>query len=432
MLQSVSKEIHVAEESEQELFTLRKELGKAENYDLQRLELEGLKEQLTASIFQQEQHARSLKEIITSEQEHFLTIQNSSTAECPVCKRPLDDNHKQEVLDEYDVRLTHLTSELKKTKEQTLKNRESLDGEITPKLEKIEEHATEIQKLQIRKARLDGAGSQLPRLIQSGRDLKFKLKLAEADKQKLKTELTELEGIAQLFEKMDGNRKTLSESLSKLREEKGRAEESVKHFKEQLAQITKANLELNRVKRQVAAQAETITSYEILENAFDKDGIPTAILKDLVPEVEEGASRILQELSNGSIRINFQFGRETKTGTQTDELIVEAEDDNGRHPVTRFSGGERMRINLALRLGISEVIARRSGYKGKIETLIIDEGLSALDEEGRQATIEILRQLRQRFRKILVISHLEDVKDAFDTKLIVSKTTTGQSIAEVQ
>ena len=186
------------------------------------------------------------------------------------------------------------------------------------------------------------------------------------------------------------------------------------------------------MKRQVAAQAETIPIYEILENAFGKDGIPTAILKDLVPEVEDGASRILQELSNGGMRISFQFGRETRAGTQTDELVVEAEDDAGRHPVTRFSGGERMRINLALRLGISEVIARRSGYKGKIETLIIDEGLSALDEEGRQATIEILRQLRQRFRKILVISHLEDVKDAFDTKLIVSKTTTGQSIAEVQ
>ena len=132
------------------------------------------------------------------------------------------------------------------------------------------------------------------------------------------------------------------------------------------------------------------------------------------------------------MRINFQFGRETKTGRQTDQLVMEAEDETGHHPVTRFSGGERMRINLALRLGISEVIARRSGYKGKIETLIIDEGLSALDEEGRQATIEILRQLRKRFRKILVISHLDEVKDAFETRLIVSKTASGQSIAEVQ
>jgi exonuclease SbcC len=54
-----------------------------------------------------------------------------------------------------------------------------------------------------------------------------------------------------------------------------------------------------------------------------------------------------------------------------------------------------------------------------------------LDEEGRQATIEILRQLRQRFKKILVISHVDEVKDAFDTKLLISKTPTGQSIAEI-
>ena len=432
MLQSVTKEIHATKLSEEQLYMLKKELEKTGNYELQRLELEGLKEQLTTSILQQEQHARSLKEIITNEQEHFLTIQNSNTAECPVCKRPLDDSHKQAVLEKYDSRLTQLKSELKKTKEQTLKDHERLDGEITPKLRRIEEHSTQIQKLQIKKARFDGASSQLPRLIQSERDLKSKLELAEASKQKLKAELIQFEGIAQLFEKLDGERKTLSESLPKLREERGGVEESIKHLKEQLAQITKANLELDRLKRQVATQVETITIYEILENAFEKDGIPTAILKDLVPEVEDGASRILQELSNGGMRISFQFGRETRAGTQTDELVVEAEDDAGRHPVTRFSGGERMRINLALRLGISEVIARRSGYKGKIETLIIDEGLSALDEGGRQATIEILRQLRQRFRKILVISHLEDVKNAFEAKLIVSKTPAGQSIAEAQ
>ena len=186
------------------------------------------------------------------------------------------------------------------------------------------------------------------------------------------------------------------------------------------------------MRHQIASQTEAIPVYELLEHAFEKDGIPTVILKDLVPEVEEGASRILQELSNGRMRVSFQFGRETRAGAQTDELVVEAEDDSGRHPVTRFSGGERLRINLALRLGISEVIARRSGYKGKIETLIIDEGLSALDEEGRQATIEILRQLRQQFQKILVISHLDDVKDAFESKLIVSKSPAGQSIAEMR
>jgi exonuclease SbcC len=289
-----------------------------------------------------------------------------------------------------------------------------------------------VRKLELKKAHLEGIVFQLGKLIQSERDLKSKLKIAEIEKQKLSIELANLESITRYFEKLESERKNTSTSLSRIREEKGRSQESIKHLKNQLVQIGSAREEIERIAHQIAAQTEAIAVYEILENAFDKDGIPTEILKNLVPEVEEDASRILYDLSDGEMRISFQFGRETKTGTQTDQLVMEAEDDTGHHPVTRFSGGERMRINLALRLGISEVIARRSGYKGKIETLIIDEGLSALDEGGRQATFEILRQLRQRFRKILVISHLDDVKDAFETKLIVSKSATGQSIAEIQ
>jgi exonuclease SbcC len=429
---ATGKDIVAAKESEKEHYALKEELKKTENLELQRLELDGLKEQLTTNILQQEQQARSLKETITQEQEHYNTIQNSTTAECPVCKRSLDDQHRQGVLEQFNSKLGQLTGELQKIRQQSLNDRQRLDREITPRLREIENRTSEIQKLQIKKARIDGAASQLPRLIESEEGLKSKLKIAETEKHRLEVELIGLNDVALLFEKLDGERRFTSTSLARLLGDRGRVEEFIKHLREQLAQIVKANEELDRVKRQVAAQAKTIPIYEILENAFGKDGIPTAILKDLVPEVEDGASRILQGLSNGGLRISFQFGRETRAGTQTDELVVEAEDNAGRHPVTRFSGGERMRINLALRLGISEVIARRSGYKGKIETLIIDEGLSALDEEGRQATIEILRQLRQRFRKILVISHLEDVKDAFDTKLIISKTASGQSIAEVQ
>lgn len=130
----------------------------------------------------------------------------------------------------------------------------------------------------------------------------------------------------------------------------------------------KSKDELKNIEQKSEEQRRMLKAYEILEEAFGKDGIPISILRDLVPEVEEEATKILHELSNGRLNINFRFGRPTRVGSQTTELIVEAEDDTGIHPVTRFSGGERMRINLALRLGISEVIARRSGYKGKIET----------------------------------------------------------------
>ena len=432
LLQSTDKQITESKQSEKELYTLKEDLGAIEKLEFEQLELEGLKDQLATKILQRDQQTRSLKDTITEEQEHYITIQNSKTAECPVCKRPLGTPDRQRVLEQFNSKLDQLRSEHKQIMEQSLSDRKKLNTDILPKLRMIEEKVTQVQKLQLRKARLEGAASQFTMLIKSEIDLKSRMKNVEAEKQKLTAELTGFEDVTRMVEKLESEREATSASLAKLREERGRTEELIKHLRNQLAQIGNAKEELDQINRQVAAQTEAISVYEILENAFGKDGIPTAILKNLVPEVEEGASRILYGLSNGKMRISFQFGRETKAGTQTDELVMEAEDDTGRHPVTRFSGGERMRINLSLRLGISEVIARRSGYKGKIETLIIDEGLSTLDEEGRQATIEILRQLRQRFRKILVISHLDDVKDAFESKLIVSKTTAGQSIVEIQ
>jgi len=123
---ATSKEILAAKESEKEHYALKEELEKTENLELQRLELDGLKEQLTTNILQQEQQARSLKGTITQEQEHYSTIQNSKEAECPVCKRPLDEEHRQGVLEQFNSKLGQLTGELQKIREQSLKDR---DGE---------------------------------------------------------------------------------------------------------------------------------------------------------------------------------------------------------------------------------------------------------------------------------------------------------------
>ena len=90
-----------------------------------------------------------------------------------------------------------------------------------------------------------------------------------------------------------------------------------------------------------------------------------------------------------------------------------------------------MRISLALRLGVSEAVTRRSGYRSTIETLAISEGFGALDEEGRRATVEIFQTLRQRFKKILVISHIDDVRDAFETKLVATRPGGGSYITLV-
>ncbi len=87
-----------------------------------------------------------------------------------------------------------------------------------------------------------------------------------------------------------------------------------------------------------------------------------------------------------------------------------------------------MSINLALRLGVSDIIAKRGSFKGKMETLIIDEGFGALDEQGRRNMIDILRKLRTRFKKVIVISHIEEVKKAFEDTLLITKEASGSKI----
>ncbi|MGA2971858.1 MAG: SMC family ATPase [Candidatus Bathyarchaeia archaeon] len=430
-LENTQVEIKSTKDAQKQLGDLTKEIAKGKKVATERDEFLKIKDQLASNIAEKQERLRSIKLLIAEEDEHYKTIRNSKKAECPVCKRPLDQQHRTNVLTQYETRLKELRSGHEKFGAETRANTTKLEKEIVPHLDALQEQIESFQQLELRKARLEAEASRLPKLEETEKELRATLDKASKSKESTEAKLQKLKSAAEEYEKLDQEKSKVSETLAELREERGKADSTIKHLGQVLEQINTAKKELQRIKGEVGSKTETIPIYKILEEAFGKDGIPTAILRDLVPEVEDEASRILRELSNGRMNINFRFGRTTGRGTQTDELIIEAEDGTGKHPVTRFSGGERMRINLALRLGISEVIARRSGYKGKIETLIIDEGLGALDEEGRQATLEILRQLRQRFKKILVISHVDEVKDAFDTKLLISKTSAGQSIAEM-
>ena len=430
-LQETKTEIKLTKETEAALSDLEDQIKKGKALEHEKEQIQKVRDDLKIAIAEQEERMRSIKKSITEEQDHYNTIKTSSKAECPVCKRPLDTQHKDQVLEQYELKLKEFEADYQNCDTKVSKDKAKLGNEIGPKLDELENKGRALQKLEVTKAKYETTASRLPKLLETQKDIEATLTKSTADKDSTLAKLGTLGKIAEEYEKLEVRKNELNDTLAELREGKARAESSIKHLADQLEQITKAKKELEQVKGEMGTKREAIPIYEILEDAFGKDGIPTAILKDLVPEVEDEASRLLRDLSSGRMSVKFQFGRATRAGTQSDELIVEAEDAAGFHPVTRFSGGERMRINLALRLGISEVIARRSGYKGKIETLIIDEGLGALDEEGRQATIEILRQLRQRFRKIMVISHVEDVKDAFDTKLVISKDAAGQSIAEI-
>ena len=84
------------------------------------------------------------------------------------------------------------------------------------------------------------------------------------------------------------------------------------------------------------------------------------------------------------------------------------------------------RVNFAIRLALSEVLAQRAG--ARLQTLVIDEGFGSQDEIGRQRLIEAINTVKADFAKILVITHIENLKDAFPTRIEVEKTPRGSTI----
>ena len=78
-----------------------------------------------------------------------------------------------------------------------------------------------------------------------------------------------------------------------------------------------------------------------------------------------------------------------------------------------FSGGEAFRINFALRIALSRLLAQRSG--APLPILFIDEGFGSQDASGQERLREAIQSIQSDFQKIIVITHLEGIKDSFPT-----------------
>jgi exonuclease SbcC len=172
-----------------------------------------------------------------------------------------------------------------------------------------------------------------------------------------------------------------------------------------------------------------IAELSTLERAFGKDGVPALLIEQALPEIEAQSNRLLDQLSDGSMSVRFSTLRDYKEKNRDDKretLDITISDASGTRDYEMYSGGEAFRINFAIRLALSRVLAQRAG--ARLQTLVIDEGFGSQDASGRQRLIEAINLIRPDFAKILVITHMDEVKDAFPTRIEVEKTARGSMI----
>ena len=133
-------------------------------------------------------------------------------------------------------------------------------------------------------------------------------------------------------------------------------------------------------------------------------------------------------MTDGRMSLRMQTQRERKGGNR-DEAIETLEiviaDELGTRAYEMFSGGERFRIDFAVRIALSKLLAWRAG--APLPTLFIDEGFGTQDAEGRDRILEVIKAIEDRFDRILVITHMDEIKDAFPVRIEVSRERTGST-----
>ena len=177
---------------------------------------------------------------------------------------------------------------------------------------------------------------------------------------------------------------------------------------------------------------QRIADLKQLERAFGKDGVPALLIEQALPEIAETTNELLSRLTNGRMSFNFRTQREYKDTSREDKketLDMVISDTVGIRDYEMFSGGEAFRINFSIRLALSEVLARRAG--ARLQTLVIDEGFGSQDAQGRQRLVEAINLVRDDFEKVLVITHLEELKEVFPTRIEVEKTPEGSQLSVV-
>jgi len=132
-------------------------------------------------------------------------------------------------------------------------------------------------------------------------------------------------------------------------------------------------------------------------------------------------------MTDGRMHVRLDTQREKRTGGVAETLDILISDELGTRSYETYSGGEAFRVDFAIRVALSQMLARRAG--AQLRTLFMDEGFGTQDEMGRQRLVEAITAVQDHFDLLLVITHVEDLRDAFPVQISITKTPDGSRIS---
>lgn len=256
----------------------------------------------------------------------------------------------------------------------------------------------ELEPVVLQAERLQAASERAERLTTAMTEAEARLSTHEAEEKKLRQRLESLGWSPEVYAAARDNAVAATRDHREAELAETRAE-----GERQAAAAVVAQVQERRVEREVRLRERERVAVDLLLNQ-ELDRTLTDLRADLNatlrPDLSDIASTFLRDLTGGRY-----------TDLELSEDYVATIIDDGV-PLEVISGGEEDLASLALRLAISQMIAERAGQP--LSLLVLDEVFGSLDEDRRGAVLELLRSLADRFPQVILITHIEGVREGVD------------------
>jgi len=194
---------------------------------------------------------------------------------------------------------------------------------------------------------------------------------------------------------------TLELQIEKLDKNRTSQIDKITRIKVEISRITGQRSEYEKIKNQLRI-------YDMFIQAVSKKGIPLQIMMSQLPVINSEIEKILQGV------VGFTVSLEADDESNSMDVYIDYGDS--KRIIELASGMEKMMASLAIRVALINV-----STLPKTNMLIIDEGFGALDENNIEACGRLLISLKKWFRNILIISHVDAIKDVVDNSLDIIK-----------
>jgi len=273
---------------------------------------------------------------------------------------------------------------------------EGLYDSYSRKLEELASANSEIMVLKSEIARLPDITSQMAQLAEDVDMLEGRRKAIAAEMERLGFDKERYEAIERQYEAKRAE-------VAAAREERVRLEGEMKRAEMELKRLGREMEEQRGAREKIKALRKEIQQLDMLAGDRDKgllNDFKRHLISKIGPMLSHHASRFFSV---------FTAGKYSRMEID-DNYDIYIYDDGEKFAINRFSGGEEDLANLSLRLAISQVIAQRSGNL-EFNFIVLDEIFGSQDSERRANVLNTLGELSHQFRQVILITHIEEIKD---------------------